>query len=200
MKKIFIYLQILLFVSCSPTRIEKNIVNDFIEEQIKNEKYHKEVIIIDEIISRKKTIDVYENCWNEKIIKPYLSKKVISINQNYKNDDWPIDSLDIVRIKSKFINDPIIYWKEKNFKNVKYKIVKYTMLKDNLYTDTFINKSVIAYQISKPIIYPDNKTALIYIYSFDVGLGTTQMRSCYLLKKVKDKWVRNIRFDEDIYY
>lgn len=199
MKKTLTYLQILFFISCSSLKIDKDVINDFVEEQVKNEKNYKEIIIIEEAISRKKTIEVYEKSWKEKLRKPFLSKKVIPINQNYKNEDWPIDSLEIIQLKSKFVNDSLIKWKENDFDNSKFKIIKYASMKDNNFTDSFINKSVIAYQISKPILCSNKENILIYIYSFDVGLGVTQTRSSYLLKKINGKWKSIIRFDEDIY-
>ncbi|MDQ1164851.1 hypothetical protein [Flavobacterium sp. SORGH_AS_0622] len=206
MKKFFFILLTILFLSCSTkkqqttkpfiennlTEIRSNIVNDFLDFELKTDRYtaykNYDYIIIKEALKKRKSILAYEFSYNEF----YKRER----NRNY----WILDSIQIQNIKSDLANEEIYIWKGSDFKKIKVNLLNYEELKAIIKLNDYskIEKKLIIY-LSTPLII-DKDNALI---SFEIGNGSLGFNSIthftVLMKNKNEKWVKDAYFEDGVF-
>lgn len=169
----------LIFCSCATSKIETNIANDFIQEQLLSPRYlsHKNagIILVKEAGNGINSLNCYE--------KEYQNKNRLDSRSNI----WILDSLGINNLKRTYKNVRGYYWKESDFRNLKFAIMDSETNRQNFKKMYYVDSTekLILY-ISKPLIIKNNY-AFIAFHSFDY-LGSTIEMFTVLMKKVDKKW------------
>jgi hypothetical protein len=205
MKSLISILFLIIFISCGIkketnvtvnkgiTDLEKQIVNDFLDTELKKERYNNykdyQIVVIEEALGKMKPLSTYE------------------FNYIYKNSwgkfisEWQLDSLQIKRIKAGLKNEKIYFWKASDFNNFKVNILKYEELRNIINTGQYINlpKRKIIY-LSTPLII-DNNNALL---SFEIGNGDLGFNPIthftVLMQKVNGIWIQKSFYEDGVYY
>lgn len=177
------------------TETEFNINNDFIDVELKKERYLNykdfEIVIIEEALKKYQSVETYIYSYDE-----WISMTKIDRREDIENRYF-LDSLYVKKIKLELEKEEIYHWKISDFKNIKVSLLKYEdlikIIRINAYGST-ISKRLIIY-LSKPLII-DKNNALI---SFEIGNGQLGFHSInhftVLMKKVNNKWEQS-----DYYY
>ncbi|WP_288983816.1 hypothetical protein [uncultured Flavobacterium sp.] len=210
MKKIFLIVLIMFIYSCSTnkpkeqtndnnsnlTKIEKTIVNDFLDKELIKERYKNyedfEIIVIEEALKKAKAIDTYLyslNDWN-------------SMNKIHKQEDFKkiyfLDSLQIKKIKNQLKNEDVYHWKVSDFKNLKVKILKHEELRKTTNTGEYLQNNLIIY-LSKPLII-DKNNVLINFEIGDGGFGFYPITHfTVLMRKINNKWVEIGYYEDGVF-
>ena len=166
------------------TEIETNIANDFLDIELKKERYANykdfEIVVIEEALKKMKPISDYE--FNLKYKKSW--GKFI--------DNWILDTVQIKKIKIELEKEEVYHWKVSDFKNIKVSLLKYEELKTIINTGVYINlpRKLIIY-LSKPLIIDENNAFI----SFEIGNGqlgfATINHFTVLMRKVNNEWKEN---------
>ncbi|SEA18735.1 hypothetical protein SAMN05443667_102259 [Flavobacterium gillisiae] len=122
--KYYIYcILCLIFFSCASNNFEKRIIPDFIKEETAGKYYYS--VLVEEAYPRILPLENYEKAYLDRNIPLETHKvRMISFN-NKRTPQWPIDSLEISKLKEKHSKDTITYhWKKKDFIRPKFKIFK----------------------------------------------------------------------------
>ena len=180
------------------TEAEGNIINDFIDIELKKERYknyiNSEIVVIEEALKKYKSIETYL----------YSRDEWISIDRINKMGDpqnkYFLDTLQINKIKFELENEEIYHWKVSDFKNVKVNLLKYeefrTIINTNAYAD-FSSKLII--YLSSPLIIDENNAFL----SFEIGNGQLGFQSInhftVLMTKVNNKWTQSDYFYDGVF-
>jgi hypothetical protein len=170
------------------TEIETNIVNDFLNVELKKDRYKSskdfEYAIIEEALKKSKAINSYLYSYQE-----WLSMNKIDEIGDVENRFF-LDSLQIKKIKVDLEREEAYNWKVSDFKNIKVSLLKYEELRIIINTGTYTSlpKKLIMY-LSKPLIIDENNAFI----SFEIGNGQLGFASIthftVLMKKVNNKWV-----------
>jgi len=172
------------------TKIEKTIVNDFLDKELIKERYKNykdfEIIVIEEALIKTKPLADYE------------------FNYKYKNSwgssikEWIIDSLQIKKIKNQLKNEDVYHWKVSDFKNLKVKILKHEELRKTTNTGEYLQNNLIIY-LSKPLII-DKNNVLISFEIGDGGFGFYPITHfTVLMRKINNKWVENGYYEDGVF-
>ncbi len=213
MKNIFYILLCLLLFSCKTqkeslqnfentillskqnnlTEVEKDIVNDFLNIELKKDRYINykdyQYVIIEEVLKKTKPLADYE--FNFKYKKSWGK----TIN------NWILDSLQIQKIKTNLQSENQFYWKESDFKNTKVSLLKNEELRTIINTGAYIKlpHRLIIF-LSKPLII-DNNSAFL---SFDIGngdLGNNAIKHfTVLMKKINNTWKQEEFYYDNVFY
>jgi hypothetical protein len=178
MKKIIAHILCIFFISCSSSRTEKKIIDDFLKKEFITDKYIH--VLVEEAIPITKALQYYENAYNDRNL--YLGEIRFAPN-NPPPYKWEIDSIEIINLKQKYKNDTLIYhWKKSDFIKPNFVFLKYSTLRrpENQ------NYNYGMY-LSKPLITTDKKHAFLFYRSFAFGSGSAE--KAVLLKKVNGNWV-----------
>ena len=171
--------------------VELNIVNDFLEVELKADLYKSyknfNFFVIAEANKKTKPLYAYEFSYKE------------FFKRNKERDFWLLDSLQIKKKKEEIQFEKQYYWKVSDFKNIDVSILKYEELRTIINTGAYISlPSKLIIYLSKPLII-DNKNALI---SFDIGNGNSGYSEInhftVLMKKVNEKWIQYELFDDGV--
>lgn len=172
------------------TETEREIINDFIDIELKKERYNNyrnfETVIIEEALKKIKPISVYE------------------FNLNHKEswgkfiDNWILDSLQVKQIKRELETEEIYHWKTTDFKNIKANLLKYDELIKTIRTNEYRTNCIIIY-LSRPLLI-DKKNALI---SFEIGNGNFGFGGIthftVLMRKINKKWKQSHHYEDGVY-
>lgn len=180
MKKIIVLLLCVFFVSCSSSRTEKKIIDDFLEKEFITDKYIS--ILVEEATPRTKALQYYENAYNDRNL---YEGEIRFAPNGYPPYKWEIDSVEINILKQKYKDDTLVYhWKNSDLIKHKLKIVPYKTIKKRG------SHELGAYGIylSKPLVTTDKKHAFLFYRGFAVASGFSDEKAV-LLKKTNGKWV-----------
>ena len=181
------------------TEAEGNIINDFIDIELKKERYknyiNSEIVVIEEALKKYKSIETYLYSRDEWISMDRINKMGDPQNKYF------LDNLQINKIKFELENEEIYHWKVSDFKNVKVSLLKYEdlikIIRTNAYGST-ISKRLIIY-LSKPLIIDENNVLI----SFEIGNGQLGFHSIIhftvLMKKVNNKWEQSDYFYDGVF-
>lgn len=172
MKIIFYLVFGLLISSCSSSKLEKQILNDFIKDQNKNGRTIK--VIVDKSYPRTKSLDYYVMAYEDRNIR--MGDLIRVAPNSYPPNNFPIDIKVVKELKSKYKNDTTYYWKKKDFYRLKFKIISEyeSRTSKNPIFEKYLFSSGL--YISKPVVTLDNKYAFIFYSDFTVGAGGTAGR------------------------
>lgn len=177
------------------TETEVNIINDFIDVELKKERYLNykdfEIVIIEEALKKYQSVETYIYSYNE-----WISMNKIDRREDIKNRYF-LDNLYVKKIKLELEKEEIYHWKISDFKNIKVSLLKCEDLIKTIRTSAYgstISKRLIIY-LSKPLIIDENNVFI----SFEIGNGQLGFHSInhftVLMRKVNNKWKQ-----KDYYY
>lgn len=194
--KTYLSLSLLCFIlfSCSTTKLENEIVKDFLNEKYKNEKDVKMIFLINQSLTRNRAIDTYEDVYNKRDVNYYL-------NNNLKEKDyWSINRKEIALLKAKYRKDTIpYYWKKTDFDSLHIPIMEYNKQFQESEIDQHLKYLSKGYKISRPLLFSNNKYALLDFYSYSLIFGDSSARGVYVLEKKDGKWVVINEYFDGIY-
>lgn len=180
MKKIIPLILCALFASCSSSKIEKQIINDFLKKEFITDKYIS--VLVEEAIPKTKALQYYENAYNDRNL---YEGEIRFAPNGYPPYRWEIDSIEIINLKQKYKNDSLLYkWKNSDLIKHKLKIVPYKTIKKRGSHEL----GGYGIYLSKPLITADKKHAFLFYKSFAVEIGFSTEKAV-LLKKTNGHWV-----------
>lgn len=180
MKKIIWLILVTTFISCSSSKTEMKVINDFLNKELKTDR--SSVILVEESLPKIQALQYYENAYNERNL---YEGEVRFAPNGYPPYTWEIDSIEIAVLKKEVLKDTITYhWKESDFKDQKLKIIPYKTIKKRGSRQLGEN----GIYLSKPLITTDKKHAFLFYRSFAVEIGFSNEKAV-LLKKVNGTWV-----------
>ena len=186
MKKTIIAVFITLLISCSSTKVEKEIINDFIQNQFISDKYIS--ILVEEALPRTMALQCYENAYNQRNLYDGVKSFMPNGAPPYS---WEIDSVEIATLKQKYKNDTLSYkWKKSDFINHKFKIFPYKTLRKRGSSEL----GGYGFYMSPPLITLDQKHAFLFYRSFAIEIGFS-IEKAILLKKVNGIWVESYHYN-----
>ena len=175
------------------TEIELNVVNDFIDVELKSDRYKKfknyQYTIIEEALKKSTALYSYE-----------YSYKNYYVLENDNKKYWILDTLQVKKINEEIKNEEVFHWKMTDFKNTKVNLLKFEELRNIINTSAFITlpHRLIIF-LSKPLII-DKNNALI---NFDIGNGDfgnyAITHFTALMRKVNNKWVENGYYEDGVF-
>ena len=125
MKKIISIILYALFVSCSSSKIEKQIINNFLIKEFITDKYIS--VLVKEAVPKTKGLQYYENAYNDRNL---YEGEIRFAPNGYPPYKWEIDSIEIINLKQKYKNDTLLYkWENSDLIKHKLKIVPYKTIK-----------------------------------------------------------------------
>ena len=177
----------LTFISCSSSKVEKKIINDFLNKEFITDKSIS--ILVEEALPKTKALQYYENAYNEK----NLYKGEIRFAPNgYPPYTWEIDSVEIDILKQKYKNDTLVYhWKDSDLIKHKLKIVPYKTIRKRGSNEL----GGYGIYLSKPLITIDKKHAFLFYRSFAVEIGFSNEKAV-LLEKIDGNWVELYHYNK----
>lgn len=206
MKKILLIAVLLLLHSCSIfkskeqisknnlnlSEAEKTIVNDFLDGELKKERYKSykdfEIVIIEEALKKMQPISDYE------------------FNYKYKEswgkfiDHWILDSLQVKNIKIELEKEDIYHWKVSDFKNLNVSLLKYDLFLEKINSNKkMFKKSGFVIFLSKPLIIYDNNAFISFDFSNCNYLCNGINHLTILMRKVNNKWVENGYYEDGVF-
>jgi hypothetical protein len=186
---LFIFLN-LIVASCSSIKEGNKIAESFIIEKMDN---NKNIFLINKSLPKNKSLMIYEKLYNERDLEYYLN------NHLKENNDWPIKKKEILELKNKYQNDTISnYWKKTDFNSSKIKILEYNKKFNENEINEYLYNASKGYKITPPILFSNNKYALIYFISHEIMFGNST-GSLYILKKEGRKWIIINEYFDKIY-
>ena len=174
-----------LLLSCSTVKLENEIVQSFLNKKYKNEKDVKNIFLIDQSLKVGRAIEIYEDGYNKGDVNYYL-------NNNLKEKDyWPINRKGIAILKAKFKNDTIpYYWKKTDFDSLNIPIMEHNIQFNDTKIDEHLKHLSKGYKVSRPLLFLNNKYALLDFYSYNIIFGgSSGGGGVYVLEKKEGKWV-----------
>lgn len=126
MNKIISLILITTFISCSSSKTERKVINDFLDKELKTDKSN--VALVEESLPKIQALQYYENAYNER----NLHEGEIRFAPNgYPPYTWEIDSVEIAVLKKEALKDTITYhWATSDFKNQNLKLYLIKPLKN----------------------------------------------------------------------
>ena len=163
---------------------EKLIVNDFLDFELKKDKYKNyknfQPLLIQEAISKLSSLTIYRYCYEERNLKI----------RSASNKDWIIDSIEIKNIQDT-LRDKKYLWKSEDINAIKVNTIGVDII--NKSTKSYkeyekYNNNLIFY-MSVPLVFKQNYAFMSY-RCMDViaGYSTIDMFTVLLKKKEKGKW------------
>lgn len=181
------------------TDIESNIINEFLNEELKKESYKNykdfEIVVIEEALKKYKSIEAYQYSHDE-----WISMDRINKIGNIENRFF-LDTLQSKKIKIELEKEEVYHWKVSDFKSIKVCLLKYEELRTIINTGTYISlpNRLIIY-LSKPLIIDENNAFI----SFDVGNGRLGFAAInhftVLMRRVNNKWIQSNYYEDGVFY
>lgn len=171
-------------VENSLSKNEKNIVNDFLDFELKKNKYKNydnfKILLIKEGIGKISSLNIYRYCYEERNLQI----------RSATNKDWVIDSVEIKNIQDTVKNKNYL-WKTSDITNFKVDTIGVMTINKSTKSykdyDKYKNKLVI--YLSVPLIIKTNNALISYKCSSVVlGYRTIDMFTALLKKSENEKW------------
>lgn len=163
---------------------EKNIVNDFLDFELKKDKYKNyqnfQPLLIQEAISKTSSLKNYSYCYDARNLK---------VNSSL-NKDWILDGTEIKTIQDTLQNKKYL-WKPSDIINIKVNTIAVDLI--NQSTKSYkeyekYNKNLILY-ISVPLVLKKNYSIISYRCNDVVaGYSTVEMFTALLKKTENGTW------------
>jgi hypothetical protein len=181
-----------LLISCSTTKLENEIIENFLNEKHKNDT--EKVFLINKALSKKSALSIYEYAYNRRDLTYYLSHPLKDKN------NWLLNTTTLIRLKKLYNKDTITYyWKKTDFENLNVPIMEYPMNFTDSEVTEHLQGSSKGYIISRPVLFSNNKNALLCFSSYSIILGGSSGRQIYILKKIKGKWIVEYEYFDGVY-
>ncbi len=163
---------------------EKNIVNGFLEVELKKERYRTysdfPISVIKESITKLYSLNIYENCYNGRDLPI----------KNSTNNAWILNEDQIQKIKETLNIEKSYNWNVSDFTSFNVSIIESSDLiktiKENAYTD--LQKKMILY-LSKPLLIGKNNAFISFkLGDSSLGFNTINIFTALLKKNQEEKW------------
>lgn len=190
MRKIVLLFLYLLSISCSISKVELQVVNNFVEQKIK-EKYSfykdKENILINKAGNGKGALLVYEQKYKD------------TSQFDYKFQNWIVNDIELEKLKKQIKTRKKYYWKESDFSNFKFYIIGDNENRQNFKSNYYlsIQKEFIIITISKPVLI-DKRHALVW-FGVKNKFGSTLDNCVVLMEKGEGIWKIKSYYHYEIY-
>jgi len=178
---------------------ESSIVNEFLEAELKKERYKEykgfETEVISESLSKRQSIKAYLYSLNEWQSIKKINKEAEAVKKRFF-----LDEVQVKKLQTVIENEEVYHWKISDFKNTKVNLLPYDELRKTINNNSYSlsSKKLIIY-ISKPLII-DQDNAFI---SFEIGNGQLGFSSIthftVLMKKVNNHWVDYDHYEDGVY-
>ncbi len=204
MKKVFVISMFFLVLSCSVkknnkdlsetiaptvkendiTKTESDIINDFLEIELKKDRYkpykNYPICIIKEGISRLSSLIIYEYCYTDRNLPI----------KNSTNKDWILNEVQIKNIKDTLINSKTHNWNVSDFTTINVSIIEHSELTKSIKENNYTKFSeTLILNLSTPLIIND-KNSFITFNSHHGWFGYSTIDRCTVLlkKNTEGKW------------
>ena len=180
------------------TSTESKIINDFIDVELKKERYKNyrdaEIVIIQEALNKHQSVETYIYSNNE-----WISMNKVNRREDIENQYF-LDSLRIKKLKIELEKEELYYWKVTDFRNIKVSLLKYEELRTIINTGAYSKfSSRMVIHLSKPLILNENNAFI----SFEIGNGHLGFHSInhftVLMKKIDNKWEQSNYYYDGVY-
>ncbi|WP_147440528.1 hypothetical protein [Flavobacterium weaverense] len=186
MKNIIYLIFSILLLSCSSSKIEKQVLNDFMNEQfIENFSFR---VVIKQPISRILPLEFYEKAYDDRNIR--LGDMIRIRPESNPPFVWPVDTIEIKNLIEKYKNDSTNkLWIKRDFHRPKFELTDSKTMQANRSSllEKYFGDN--ALEISKPIVTTNKKYAFLFFRIFNVGIyfGHTTY-SVILMENKNNKW------------
>lgn len=168
----------------SIANIESNIINSFLEIELKKNRYktyeNYPIYIIKEKISKLSSLQIYEYCYNDRNLPL----------KNSTNKEWILDNADIKKIKDSYNKNIINFWNSSDFTSLSVTILESSELKKNIKENNYsqLTKKLIIY-LSNPLIIDKNNAFISFrIGDGSFGFSTIDSFTILMKKSKTGKW------------
>lgn len=194
MKTIISLICSILLISCSTSKMEKNVVNELLKNQLIKSSYIK--VLMKEPLQTLVSLEYYEKAYQDKNIR--LGEMIRIRPESNPPFTWSIDSLEIIKLKEKHKNDTISQlWRKNNFRKSKLKLANAKSInnfKSHLSKRYFGEEGI---AISKPIITSDKQFVLIFFKTFTVGKYSSHpIQKAILMQNKEGSWRIKETYDD----
>ena len=185
--KIRIYLICcMLLLSCSASKIEEQVLNDFLKNQFVKTPYFK--VVVDKPIKRIISLEYYEKAYQDRNIR--LGDMIRIRPDSNPPFVWCIDTVEVRKLKENYKNDTISrLWRQRNFDKLQFKLADSKNIKSikSYLSEKYSGSEAI--EISRPLITTDKKHAFLFFRTFTVGISFGHsIQKAILMKNVDGKW------------
>ena len=178
---------------------EKTIVNNFLDGELKKERYKKyndfEIVIIEEALKKVKPLDTYL----------YSLDEWNTMNKIKKSDDiknlYFVDTEQLQKLKLELEKENVYHWQESDFKNIKVRLLRYEELRKIINTGSYgpgLTKNLIIF-LSRPLIINKDNAFI----SFDIGNGEfgnyAITHFTALMRNVDGIWLEKGYYEDGVY-
>jgi hypothetical protein len=179
--------------------IEINIINDFLDTELKKERYkpyqNMQYVVIEKSIAKIKAIDTYIYSYNE-----WLSMNRINKIKDTENRFF-LDSLRIKKLKAELENEKNYHWKVSDFKNISVSFISSNELIKMINSGyLFADSGKLLIELSTPLIIDENTAFLSYEISNCRYVCNHINHFTVLMKKVNNKWSEVSIYYDGVYY
>lgn len=180
------------------TKLERKIINDFLEAELKKDRYkyykNQEIVVIEESIKKMKSIDTYLYSLDEWNTMNRINKS------EDKNNMYFLDSLQLIKLNRNLTNEDVYHWKVSDFKNKEVILQTYDDFINTTKKDDFIylpNRLILF--LSRPLIIDKNNVFISYecIHKEVVYVSITHFT--LLMRKVNNKWKQMGHYEDGVY-
>lgn len=178
MRGIFLFLVILICVSCGSSKVEFNPIDCYLDSVINKGKIN----IIDKKISNNRTILILNGF--------FLFDTKSNSNERLGSQSALYNSSDFKKLVNKYSNDTItLFWKRKDFRrNNTVLINSYKFFSNELYKDYVGNEELPVYAFSNPINYSNDSICLFTVIKSNTTFSPPISEFVIIMKKEKNKW------------
>ena len=167
-----------LLISSSTTKLENEIIENFLNEKHKNDT--EKVFLINKALSKKSALSIYEYAYNRRDLTYYLS------HPSKDKNNWLLNTTTLIRLKKLYNKDTITYyWKKTDFENLNVPIMEYPMNFTDSEVTAHLQGSSTGYIISRPVLFSNNKNALLCFSSYSIILGGSSGMTDIYIKENK---------------
>lgn len=169
----------MLFASCSSKKLERKVVNSYIESVLTSLPYDI-LFVVEEPLPKTSVIEFYEQAK----VKESQYKSVYVIPADF--NDWPLDG---VAIEGERDTEPRL-WDKRDF-SFEIQIINEKTAKSIEFIKEYLGPKNYVFYISKPIFNSAKTRAMFYFDTSMVGVGKGPFeRGVIVMGKRNGKWIK----------
>jgi hypothetical protein len=104
-------------------------------------------------------------------------------------NNWLLNTTTLIRLKNYIRRTRLPIIGKTDFENLNVPIMEYPMNFTDSEVTEHLQGSSKGYIISRPVLFSNNKNALLCFSSYSIILGGSSGRQIYILKKIKGNWI-----------
>lgn len=190
------HLLIILFLTltCSAQKAEYDVVNDFLEMELKELKYDS-IYVQTEMLDNSRTKKLYQQAYEERFNQNSESSLVwVTLVFN----EWPFKEDEILERNP---HGDKTEWLKDDFVNKDFVLKSEVVLDSNEFISTHLDKKESRFAMSQPIFSRNGRYAIFYFYLNTIYLGSTPTSNngAVIMKKQNRKWIVVASIREAIY-